>query len=75
MDRYPEREVVLNGVYCQAQVLNPWKMDPPKYVHVNSLDDRRPGEWIVEQRMGAWMNVDMFSFVRRVNEYAAETVK
>lgn len=59
-DRYPEHEVVLRSVYCQAQILTKWEgFNPPRYIAVHSLDERRPGEWICEQRMGAWMDVDL----------------
>lgn len=66
-DRYPEREVVLNGAYCQAQIMTKWTNKPPRYILVNSLDGRRPGEWICEQRMGAWMNASLYDIVRIAN--------
>jgi len=58
------RKIERAGRDIEVQFLTQWDQKPPKYVHC--YDPKGGKHFIVEQRMGAWMEVDIGLLVHKL---------
>lgn len=62
------REAYRGGRIVKCQFITEWEgSDHPKYVH--AFEPKTGIHFVVSQRMGAWMDVDVGSVVHRLNTH------
>lgn len=66
MIEYPQREIFRHGRYEMCQVMTNWANDPPKYIACNGLTTGE--QFVAHQSMGTWCEVDIITFVNKVNK-------
>lgn len=66
---YPIREIFCHGLYVQCQVMNWSEGKAPKYLACNGLT--QPGQFIARQALGTWCEVEVRTFVDKVNRMDA----